>query len=686
MHHGDHSGHHGGSGAHASGHNHHDHHARIFLQKFWLSAALTIPVVLWSELPERFLGFSLPGFSVGGFTEMHLAAVLAAAVFFYGGSVFLAGAWSELRMRLPGMMTLVALAISAAFVYSVATLFIGGGMPIFWELSTLVVIMLLGHWLEMKSTGRASQSLGALAELLPDTAEVLRGEQTFTVPLRELAEGDIVAIRPGTRMPADGVVIEGTSTANEAMVTGESRPVEKRPLSNIIAGTTNGDGFLMVRVTKIGEHTFLAGIMRLVADAQKSRSRLETLANAAARWLTVIAIVAGSATFVVWLVMDAPFSFAVERLIAVLVIACPHALGVAIPLVASISVGRAARLGILIRDRIMFEAARGVTAVLFDKTGTLTSGDYGVIAVIANSAARVTDGAVPDESFVLECAASLESRSEHPVARAIVGEARRRNLPLRTVNDFERAPGRGVWGVVAGKEVALGGSVEIMESYGVSVPLELRAAAGEYLDQGMTVVYVAEARVALGAIALGDAIRPEAAEAVAGLAKMGVSVMMITGDSKEVAALVAKRVGITEFFAGVKPEEKVWKVRELQKRGLVVAMVGDGINDAPALAASDVGIAMGAGTNVAIESAGVIVVKNDPRDAERIIRLSRATYGKMIQNLFWATAYNVATMPLAAGVLASRDIFVSPATGAIFMTVSTVIVALNAMLLLRLKL
>lgn len=635
------------------------HSTGIFLKKFWVSLILTIPVVLYADVIEKVFTWSPPDFPGSAYMPLALGSI----VFFYGGWVFLVGAYRELKARLPGMMTLIGIATSVAYLWSVYAVFVGAN-ALFWELTTLITIMLLGHWLEMRAVSGAQSALKELSKLLPDTAEVIRpprldehgrvdagDKKTEIVPLSELREGDMVFVRPGDRIPSDGIVIEGKSDVNESMVTGESAPVIKSAEGNlprsceVIAGTINGDGSLKIKVTKIGERTFLAGIMRLVQEAQASKSHLQILSDRAAFYLTVIAISAGGLTFALWLVAQAGFSFALERLVAVLVIACPHALGLAVPLVASISTTLAARHGFLVKQRLALEAARNVDVVLFDKTGTLTKGEYGVTRA---------------EDKVLQLAASIDASSEHFVAKALVQEAKKRGLELSPIEDFKRLPGQGVKGTIDGVEVRVEGS----ES-----------------TSAETVVAVFRDKKRVGTIALADVIREESRQAIRDLKHMGVKVVMITGDSEGVAAWVSKELGVDEYFARVLPHQKSEKVKLLQSKGNKVAMVGDGINDAPALMQADLGIAIGAGTNVAIESAGIILVRNDPRDIVKIIKLSRMTYAKMIQNLFWATGYNIVALPLAAGILASKGILLEPALAALLMSFSTVIVAINAVLL-----
>lgn len=666
---------HGGVDKHPPSHEamadkHKGHSTNVFKMKFWVSLILTVPVVLYSDIAQTVLNISAPKFP----GSEYLTLVLGSIVFFYGGWVFLAGAWREIKGRLPGMMTLIAIAIIAAYLFSVFEVVRGSPHTLFWELTTLITIMLLGHWIEMRAVQGAQGALKELAKLLPDTAEVIRGEKTEIIPLSELKEGDLVLVKPGSKIPADGVIIEGSSALNESMVTGESKPIEKGVNANVIAGTINGDGSLKVRVEKIGAHTFLAGVMRLVAEAQASKSKLQMLSDRAALYLTVVAVVTGAITFVAWLLARAGIVFATERLVAVLVIACPHALGLAVPLVASISTTMAARNGLLIKQRLALEAARKIDAVLFDKTGTLTTGEFGVDAIVPATTST--------EQEVLILAASVNSHSEHPIAKAIVSEAKKRQIALREVKEFQRIAGKGAHATLEGKKVLVG-SESLAQEQKIAFANEFSSRVNELAKQGKTIIFVLAEGSLVGAIALADQIRQESREAIAALKGMGVKVAMITGDSEDVAKWVAGELQLDEYFARVLPHEKSEKVKALQARGLKVAMVGDGVNDAPALTQADVGIAIGAGTNVAIESAGIILVKSDPRDIPKIIQLSRLTYTKMIQNLFWATGYNVVALPLAAGVLAFKGIILQPALAALFMSLSTVIVAVNAMLLRR---
>lgn len=664
------------SSAKATEDKHAGHSIAMFRNKFWISLLLTVPVVLYSELPQRLFGWQAPSFP----GSKYVLPILGSIVFFYGGWVFLQGARRELLARIPGMMTLISLAISTAYIYSVAVVALGTVGELFWELTTLITVMLLGHWMEMRAVQGAQGALKELSRLLPDTAEVMRNGKTMTMPLAKVRAGDVVLVRPGGKIPTDGKVTDGKSDANEAMITGESRPVPKNVGSEVIAGTINsGDGALTIQVTKIGENTFLSGIMRLVAEAQASKSRLQILFDRAAFYLTVIAIITGSLTFVAWLYLGGGVVFAVERLVAVLVIACPHALGLAVPLVASISTTLAARNGLLVKQRLALEAARKIDIVLFDKTGTLTKGEYGVSGIITNPEVRIT------ADKVLQLAASIDKNSEHSVARTIVNEAGERGLALGRVKEFKRIPGKGTTGKIGMAAVFVGGEA-ILKEAGAKIPKKLKIEINVLAKQGKTIVYVVKERELTGVIALADIIREESRNAIGDLKTMGIKTAMITGDSEDVARWVASELNIDEYFARVLPKEKSEKVKALQGRGLKVAMVGDGINDAPALTQADVGIAIGAGTNVAIESAGIILVKNDPRDIPKIINLSRKTYAKMIQNLFWATGYNVVAIPLAAGVLVSQGILLQPALSALFMSLSTVIVAVNALFLRRLNL
>lgn len=619
---------------------HAGHQTASFLKKFWVALILTIPILAYSELAEKVLHWQGPQFA----GHEYLSLALGSIVFFYCGWIFLASAWRELKAKMPGMMTLIALAITTAYVWSAYSVLFGVGMDLWWELSTLIAVMLLGHWIEMRAVQGAQGALKELAKLLPDTAEVIRNSQTIKITLEELKVGDIVLVRPGAKIPADGKIVEGRSDLNESIITGESKPVSKGVGQEVIAGSINGDGSLKVEVTKIGENTFLAGVMRLVADAQASKSKLQILSDRAAFYLTIIAVVVAIITFISWMTAGASIAVAVGFVVAVLVITCPHALGLAIPLVASISTTMAARNGLLIRQRLALEAARKIDVVLFDKTGTLTEAKFKVISVTSAEA--------------LALAASVNAHSEHPIAKAMVEEAKKRSLQVKESLNFKRVAGRGAEGDVGGKHIFVGtksGDDIIVEQDGKKI----------------------------GTIAVADAVRPESKEAIEKLKANGVRVAMITGDSEKTAKKVAGELGLDEYFARVLPEDKVKKVKDLQNRGQKVAMVGDGVNDAPALTQADLGIAIGAGTNVAIESAGIILVKSDPRDIPKIIALSKLTYSKMVQNLFWATGYNIVALPIAAGVLAPWGITLQPAVAAVFMSLSTVIVSVNAILLRR---
>ena len=646
---------------------HEGHSVAMFRDKFWLSFALTIPVVIWSGDPQRWLGYSAPTFP----GSVLIPPVFGTIVFFYGGLVFLRGGQRELADRQPGMMTLISLAIIVAFVTSWAGTLGLFEVEIWWELATLITIMLLGHWLEMRSIAQARGALSALADLLPDTAERVTRGGVEAVPLSALAVDDVVLVRPGARVPADGVVVEGSADVDESMITGESKSVSKDAGDQVVAGTVAAGGSLRVRVTAVGEETALSGIMRMVAAAQASGSRAQALADRAAAILFYVALTAGAVTLVFWWLQGDPEG-ALVRTATVLVIACPHALGLAIPLVIAISTSLGARNGLLVKDRIALERARELEVVIFDKTGTLTRGQPVVAAVAA------ADG---DEVELIRWAASVEADSEHPLARAIVADAKRRGATAIAATDFEALAGRGARATVAGREIAVGGP-RLLEEFGL-VPMPASVA---WASEGQTVLHVVANGAVIGALAIEDEIRPELAEAVAELHRLGVQVAMITGDSRAVADTVARRLGIDEVAAEVLPGDKAAAVKRFQTRGRRVAMVGDGVNDAPALATADVGIAIGAGTDVAVESAGIVLVRSDPRDVVGAIRLSRATYSKMRQNLVWATGYNLVAIPVAAGILAPWGIDLSMAVGAIAMSASTIIVAANAQLLRGLRL
>jgi P-type Cu2+ transporter len=646
----------------------HAGHADVYRRRFWITLILAGPVVVYSEMIQDWFGFTAPQFPGDGL----VAPVLGTVIFFYGGSVFLTGAWSDLRRRAPGMMLLVSLAISVAFLASAASTLGLFDLEFWWELSALVVIMLLGHWQEMKALGQARGALSALAELLPDEAERVRDGETERVSLDELRRGDVVLVRPGARVPADGEIVAGAAELDESMITGESKPVPKAEGDAVTAGTVATDSAIRVRVSAVGEETALAGIKRLVAEAQASRSRTQAIADRAAALLFYIAVGAAIATFAIWVLLG-DGDAAVIRTVTVLVISCPHALGLAIPLVIAISTSLAARNGILVKDRLSLERSRIVDVVLFDKTGTLTRGEH-----------VLTDVAGRDRDAVLAHAGAVEAESEHPLARAIVAAARERGS-IPAANGFRAMSGRGVEASVNGTRVAVGGP-SLLRERSLDVPDDLRRETEPWRGRGASILYLVRDDAVAGAFALEDRVRPEAREAVERLHELGISVAMITGDARQVAEAVAAELGIDEVFAEVLPEDKERHVRELQERGHRVAMVGDGVNDAPALARADVGIAIGAGTDVAIESAGVILASDDPRGVVGVIELSRGSYRKMLQNLGWAAGYNVLAIPLAAGVLAPWGITLPPAVGALLMSLSTIVVALNAQLLRRLDL
>lgn len=668
----DHSEHgdHGGHGGHAG-------HAEMFKNRFWLSLVLSIPVVIFSPMFADLLGYSVPEFPGSSW----IAPVLGTIIFFYGGSPFLAGGWSEIRSRQPGMMLLIAMAITVAFIASwVTTLGIGGfELDFWWELALLVVIMLLGHWMEMRALGSASSALDALAELLPDEAEKVDGDSTETVAISELRADDIVLVRPGARVPADGTITDGFAEFDEAMITGESQPVYREKGATVVAGTVATDNTVRVRVEKTGDDTTLAGIQRMVAEAQSSSSRAQALADKAAALLFWFALIAGIITAIVWSIVGSPDD-AVVRTVTVLVIACPHALGLAIPLVIAISTERAAKAGVLIKDRLALERMRTVDIVLFDKTGTLTEGAHAVTSVVP--AAEATEGEV------LALASAAEANSEHPVAQAIVAAAAENEdasaMALRG-SDFRTAAGRGVRATVDGDDIMVGGP-NMLRELELSSPTELDEQLTSWTERGAGVLHVLRNKEVIGAIAVEDQVRPESRDAVQALQAQGLKVALITGDATQVAESVGTELGIDEVFAEVLPQDKDSKVTELQERGLRVAMVGDGVNDAPALARAEVGIAIGAGTDVAMESAGVVLASDDPRSVLSMIKLSKASYSKMIQNLVWASGYNILAVPLAAGVLAPIGFVLSPAVGAILMSLSTIIVAFNAQLLRRINL
>lgn len=641
--------------------DHHAHMVEDYKRRFWVCLALTVPILILTPVIQQFLGLGtvirFPG-------DQFVLFGLSSIVFFYGGFPFLKGFVEDVKSSRPGMMTLISVAITTAYVYSSAVVFGLKGEVFFWELATLVDVMLLGHWVEMKSVMSASGALEELARLMPPEAhKIMSDGNVVDVALEKLIVGDKVLIKPGEKIPADGDVVKGETSVNEAMLTGETKPVYKKQGTKVIGGSINGEGSVTVEIKKTGADSFLSQVIELVRQAQESKSKTQDLANRAAMWLTIVALGGGAVTLAVWLLISPDFSFAIGRAVTVMVIACPHALGLAVPLVVAVSTAISARRGLLIRNRIAFEKARNIHAIIFDKTGTLTEGKFGV-----------TDTILLTQDFsekeLLKYAASVEAHSEHPIAKGIVSSI----VGILPVEKFKAITGKGAQAFVNGKDVKVVSAGYLREN-SILVPEDK---TGLLTAQGKTVIYVLIDGELKGAVALADIIRPESKEAITKLRQMGVKTMMLTGDSKDVAEWVAQELGLDEYFAEVLPQEKAEKVKEVQKRGLTVAMTGDGVNDAPALAQADVGIAIGAGTDVAIETADVILVKNNPVDAVKVIGLSRSTYSKMVQNLIWATGYNVVAIPLAAGVLAGFGILLSPAVGAAFMSASTVIVTINA--------
>ncbi|HRP94382.1 MAG TPA: heavy metal translocating P-type ATPase [Ignavibacteriaceae bacterium] len=679
---------------------HHGHMIEDFRKRFWVSLIITVPILILSPMVQHFLGLK-EALRFNG--DMYILFVLSSFLFFYGGWPFLTGLIDELKKKQPGMMTLIALAISVAYFYSSAVVFGVTGEVFFWELATLIDIMLLGHWIEMKSVMGASKALEELAKLMPDEAHKIDDNGNVTdVKVSSLQHNDKLLIKPGEKIPADGKVYEGLSSVNEAMITGESKPVSKGKGDEVIGGSINGEGSLKIEVEKTGDETFLSQIVKLVKEAQESKSHTQDLANKAAFWLTIIAISAGAITMFVWLVFTGQsFNFALSRTVTVMVITCPHALGLAIPLVVAVSTVLSAKSGLLIRNRTAFEQARNLQAIIFDKTGTLTKGEFGVTETLSFEGM--------DEKEILKYAAAVESESEHPIAKGIVNSFSESNLQgysdenseqtlkvsdgenLKVnyqVKDFNSIPGKGAEGKVNGKEVKVVSPGYIEESNlrgyfekNDEQTSKVRERIAKLSAQGKTVVFVIIEEKLVGAIALADIIREESKEAIKQLKEMGIKPMMLTGDNKQVAKWVADELGLDDYFAEVLPDQKAEKIKEVQKRGMIVAMTGDGVNDAPALAQADVGIAIGAGTDVAVETADIILVRSNPKDVVSLIKFAKATYNKMVQNLIWATGYNVIAIPLAAGVLYSYGIILSPALGAVLMSVSTIVVAINAKLL-----
>jgi Cu2+-exporting ATPase len=647
------------------GHAGHDHHRMMiadFKRRFWVSLGITVPVLVLSEMIQHFLGFSLTFFG-----DKYILFALSCVIFFYGGWPFLKGVFSEIKEKNLGMMTLIGLAITVAYAYSSATVFGLPGMDFFWELATLIDIMLLGHWIEMKSVLGASRSLELLVSLMPAEAHQLHGEHIMEVKLANLKADDIILIKPGEKVPADGIIVEGESYLNEAMLTGESMPVKKAKSDKVIGGSINGNGSLKVQVLHTGKESYLNKVIKMVQDAQKAKSKMQNLSDRAAKWLTFIAIAVGIATLVVWLAAGKEFSFALERMVTVMVISCPHALGLAVPLVVAISTALAAQNGLLIRNRTAFEDSRKITTIVFDKTGTLTNGRFGVTTFFS------ADTAFSNED-ILRYAAALEQNSEHPIALGIVKKTQESKLSIPSIGDFRAITGKGVEANLEGKAVKVV-SPGYLKDKGIPIPPKAISGVAE------TIVFVVVDEKLVGWIALADELRPESKEAIQKFKAIGIKVMMATGDNKAVAESVSNALGLDGYFAEVLPDQKVKIVKQLQEKGEFVAMTGDGINDAPALEQADVGIAVGSGTDVAAETADIILVNSNPKDILNLILFGKATYRKMIQNLIWATAYNTFSIPLAAGVLYSAGIMMSPAFGAALMSLSTVIVAINAQLL-----
>ena len=652
------------SGAMPSGHAGHDHSAMIadFLRRFWICLGLTLPVVAISPMFQMAVGyhFDFPG-------RDWVSVVLGSIIYFYGGWPFLIGLWDELKRRQPGMMTLIGVAITVAFLYSTAVVFrLVAGMDFYWELATLIVIMLLGHWLEMKSVAGASKALELIVKMLPAEAHMYHGEMLHDMRVDELKIGDVVLVKPGEKIPVDGTVTEGNSTVNESMLTGESVPVQKTTAAKVIAGAINGEGSLKVRVDKSGQDSYLNKVIALVQEAQAAKSQTQDLADRAAKWLTFIALGAGFGTLAVWLAKGQTFAFALERMVTVMVTSCPHALGVAIPLVVAISTSMTARRGLLIRNRTAFENARRITAMVFDKTGTLTEGKFGVSRIVSLAAGL-------DENTLLATTAALEQESQHPIAQGVVAAAKAAGLSLPAVSNFASLTGQGITGEISDKKFSVV-SPGYLKEKNISIPMEANGSAAE------TVVFVLEVDKLVGFIALADQIRPDAAEAVRQLKSQGIKVFMATGDNDKVGKAVAEQLGLDGYFAEVLPHQKVEIVKDLQAKGEYVAMTGDGVNDAPALAQADVGIAVGSGTDVAAETADIILTDSKPSDVLGLVNFGKATYRKMVQNLWWATGYNVVAIPLAAGVLYPHFVL-SPAMGAVLMSASTIVVAVNAQLL-----
>lgn len=648
-----------------SGHEHHDHHAHMiedFKKRFWVSLALTLPILLLSPMIQSWLGVDwvFPG-------DSYVLFGLSSFIFFYGGWPFLKGMVDELKDKSPGMMTLIAIAIVVAYAYSTAVVFGLEGKTFFWELATLIDVMLVGHWIEMRSVMGASRALEKLAELMPDEAHLVHDDHMMDIPVSDLKKGDIILIKPGEKIPADGTIIEGSSSLNESMLTGESKPVSKSKDDQVIGGSVNGKGSLKVQVAGTGEEGYLSKVINMVREAQGKKSKTQKLADKAALWLTIISLSVGFGTLAVWLLLGKEFSFALERMVTVMVIACPHALGLAIPLVTAISTAISAQNGLLIRNRTAFESARKIDTLVFDKTGTLTTGEFGVNRVISLNKNL-------DQTDVLRLASALEASSEHPIAEGIMAKAKENKLEVPDTQSFQSITGKGVEAIVEGQAVKVV-SPGYLKDNGITIPEQAQN------DGSETIVFVLLEEELAGFIALADQIRPESKSAIQTLHDNEIKTVMLTGDNAAVAQKVSQELGMDDFFAEVLPDQKLDKIKELQEKGAFVAMTGDGVNDAPALAQADVGIAVGSGTDVAAETADIILVNSNPKDISNLILFGKATYKKMIQNLVWATAYNVIAIPLAAGVLYQWGVMISPAIGAAFMSLSTVIVAINAQLL-----
>ncbi|HBU76642.1 MAG TPA: cadmium-translocating P-type ATPase [Muricauda sp.] len=659
---GDHSGHNPAHGQ--MGHDHHKMMVKDFIKRFWISLIVTIPILFLSPMIQEFFGYDLllPG-------NPYILFALSTFVYFWGGWPFLKGFYNEIKSKGPGMMALISMAISVAYFYSAATVFGLPGEDFFWELSTLIVIMLLGHWLEMKSVLGASKALQLLVSMLPAEAHKVVGDKIQDVKLEDLLKDDIILVKPGEKVPADGIITEGSSYLNESMLTGESKPVKKEVQDKVIGGSINGNSTLRVKVEHTGKDSYLNKVIKMVDEAQRTKSKMQNLSDRAAKWLTYIALAIGFGTLAVWLILGFPFVFALERMVTVMVIACPHALGLAIPLVVAISTAVSAQNGLLIRNRTAFEESRKISALLFDKTGTLTKGDFGVTRIES-----VNELYTRDE--ILRLSSALELSSEHPIAVGIIKKVKEKDIEIPKTKNFNAITGKGVEAIVEGKKVKV-------VSPGYLRDEKIQITEDAFSDAAETVVFVLIDGKLAGYIALADEIRPESADAIKVFKKNNIKVLMATGDNEKTAKAVSDKLGLDGYYAEVLPHQKVEIVKELESKGEFVAMTGDGVNDAPALAKADVGIAVGSGTDVAAETADIILVNSNPKDIANLILFGKATYNKMIQNLIWATGYNVVAIPLAAGVLYSSGFVLGPAVGAVFMSLSTIIVAINAQLLKR---